>query len=208
MKQAPSWIRGRETLRIISGSAKGKTLFSPPGSKTRPTSDRAREGLFSSLLSEFSTFSGLQFLDLFAGSGAVGVEALSRGAAIVHAVESEGEMGNIAISNFKLVRSPLGAYRVFHSKAERFLESVTASEIGRYDIIFMDPPYDLTNFAIEEMLKTIVERGLLQPAGIIAIERESKGRPFLWSVELQELKVRSYGQGSIFYGGHSASVLP
>ena len=195
-------------MRIIAGIAKGKTLFSPPGSKSRPTSDRAREGLFSSLVSEFSTLSGLNFLDLFAGSGAVGVEALSRGAMIVHAVESDGDLGNVTISNFKLVQSPPGTYRVFHTKAERFLESEKSSDIGRYDIIFMDPPYDLSNTAIEEMLKTIVERGLLQSVGIIAIERKSKARPFLWPVELQELKVRSYGQGSIYYGGHSASVLP
>ena len=194
-------------MRIIAGSAKGKTLFSPPGSKTRPTSDRAREGLFSSLVSEFSTLSGLHFLDLFAGSGAVGVEALSRGAAFVHAVESEGDLGNVAISNFKLVHLPQGEYRVFHTKVERFLESENSSGKNKYDVIFMDPPYDLSNTAIEEMLNTIVERGLLQPVGIIAIERESKGRPFLWPGELKELKVRSYGQGSIYYGGYSASVL-
>jgi 16S rRNA (guanine966-N2)-methyltransferase len=195
-------------MRIIAGSAKGKTLFSPPGSKTRPTSDRAREGLFSSLVSEFSTLSGLHFLDLFAGSGAVGVEALSRGAMVVHAVESDGDMGNVAINNFKLVPLPRGEYRVFHTKAEKFLESENSSDKSRYDIIFMDPPYELSNTAIEEMLKTIVERGLLQPVGIIAIERKSKGRPFLWPGELKELKVRSYGQGSIYYGGYSASVLP
>jgi len=75
------------SMRIIAGSGKGRKLFSPP-SITRPTSDRAREGLFSSLISTFSTLEGLHFLDLFAGSGAVGVEALSRGAALVEAVES------------------------------------------------------------------------------------------------------------------------
>ncbi len=195
-------------MRIIAGSAKGKSLISPPDDRTRPTSDRAREGLFSSLISEFSSLVGLHFLDLFAGSGAVGVEALSRGVAIVHAVESDGDMGNIAISNFQLVKSPAGAYRVFHTRAERFLESDQASEKAPYDIIFMDPPYELSNLAVEELLQTIVSRDLLQPRGIVAIERVSKSSPFTWPAGMEEIKVRSYGQGSIYYGGYSASVLP
>ena len=195
-------------MRIIAGSAKGKTLVSPPGDRTRPTSDRAREGLFSSLESEFSSLTGLHFLDLFAGSGAVGVEAFSRGSAIVHAVESDGDMGNVAISNFQLVKSPAGAYRVFHTRAERFLESDHATEKGQYDIIFMDPPYDLSNQVVEEMLESIVKADLLQPRGIIAIERVSKSSPFRWPAGMEVIKVRSYGQGSIYYGGYSASVLP
>jgi len=195
-------------MRIIAGSAKGKTLNSPPDLRTRPTSDRAREGLFSSLSSDFNSITGLNFLDLFAGSGAVGVEALSRGAAVVHAVESEGDMGNVAISNFQLVKSPAGSYRVFHTKADRFLESDHAAEKGCYDIIFMDPPYELSNGVIESLLETIKVKDLLQPLGIVAIERESKSKPFTWPEGFQEIKVRSYGQGSIYYGGYSASVLP
>jgi 16S rRNA (guanine966-N2)-methyltransferase len=195
-------------MRIIAGSAKGKTLFSPPDTRTRPTSDRAREGLFSSLVSEFSSLEGLHFLDLFAGSGAVGVEALSRGAAIVHAVESDGDMGNVSISNFQLVKPAAGSYRVFHTKADRFLDSEQATSTGGYDIIFMDPPYELSNKGIEELLESIASRGALHQLGIIAIERESKGKPFTWPSPLEEIKVRSYGQGSIFYGGYSASVLP
>ena len=195
-------------MRIIAGSAKGKTLISPPDSRTRPTSDRAREGLFSSLVSEFSSLSGLHFLDLFAGSGAVGVEALSRGAALVHAVESDGDMGNIAIGNFKLVHASVGKFRVFHTSAAKFLNSESAGESGKYDIIFMDPPYDLSNAVIFELLEVVKNRDLLQPQGIIAIERESKSSPFAWPAGMIDLKVRSYGQGSIFYGGYSASVLP
>ena len=194
-------------MRIIAGSAKGKALNSPPDSRTRPTSDRAREGLFSSLDSEFSSLVGLNFLDLYAGSGAVGVEALSRGAAVVHAVESEGDMGSIAISNFQLVKNSAGSYRVFHTKTERFLESDHAAEKGKYDIIFMDPPYEISNAVIEEHLQTIIARDLLQPRGIVAIERESKSAPFTWPHPFEGIKVRSYGQGSIYYGGYSATVL-
>ena len=195
-------------MRIIAGSAKGKTLISPTDIRTRPTSDRAREGLFSSLESEFSSLQDLYFLDLFAGSGAVGVEALSRGAKLVHAVESESDISQLAIENFELIKKPSGKFRVFHSKAARFLESDHAGMQGAYDIIFMDPPYELGNSDVEELLKIIVERKLLQPRGVIAIERKTKKLPFAWPPTMEELKVRSYGQGSIFYGNYSASVLP
>ena len=195
-------------MRIIAGSAKGKTLVSPPDSQARPTSDRAREGLFSSLESEFSSLQGLHFLDLFAGSGAVGVEALSRGASVVHAVESESSVESITTKNFQSIKLPNGIFRVFHTTVARFLESDHALEKGKYDIIFMDPPYELSNQAIEELLEVIKDRDLLAPHGILAIERKSKSSPFTWPTGMEEIKVRSYGQGSIFYGGYSASVLP
>ena len=194
-------------MRRIAGSAKGKTLISPPDSRTRPTSDRAREGVFSTLESEFSSLEGLHFLDLFAGSGAVGVEALSRGASVVHAVESESSVESVAIKNFQCVKTAIGAYRVFHTSAERFLASDNATEKGQYDIIFMDPPYELSNQSIEELLEVIKTRDLLALRGVLAIERKSKSSPFTWPEGFEEIKVRSYGQGSIFYGGYSASVL-
>ncbi len=177
-------------MRIIAGLAKGKTLLSPVDARVRPTSDRAREGLFSSLESEFSSIQDLKFLDLFAGSGAVGVEA-------------ESDVHDLAISNFQLVKNASGNYRVFQSKALRFLESDAAI---MYDIIFMDPPYDVNNSAIEELLAVIDQRTLIQPRGIIAIERETKSSPFTWPAGMELLKIRSYGQGSIFYGAYSASV--
>ena len=89
-------------MRIIAGVAKGRTLASVAGA-TRPTSDRAREGLFSSLLSEFGDFLGLNFLDLFAGSGAIGLEALSRGATLVHCVEKDERANRTISTNSELV---------------------------------------------------------------------------------------------------------
>jgi len=191
-------------MRIIAGSSKGKTLFSPTG-KTRPTSDRAREGLFSSLDSEFGSMSELNFLDLFSGSGAVGVEALSRGAANVYSVEDHSPTAVIAAKNFELVAKSTGKFTVITSTAERFV--ATPHQIS-FDIIFMDPPYDLANSEIEKIITEINSNNLLKRNGIIAIERETKKAQFAWPQPFIEEKVRSYGQGSIFYGGYSASVLP
>jgi 16S rRNA (guanine966-N2)-methyltransferase len=191
-------------MRIIAGSSKGKTLLSPTG-KTRPTSDRAREGLFSSLDSEFGSMSELNFLDLFSGSGAVGVEALSRGAASVYSIEDHAPTAGVASKNFELVNNPAGKFTVVTTTAERF---VATPHQNSFDIIFMDPPYDVANEVIEKILVEINSNNLLKRSGIIAIERETKKAQFIWPQPFIEEKVRSYGQGSIFYGGYSASVLP
>ncbi len=190
-------------MRIIAGKAKGKNLISPTSDGVRPTSDRAREGLFSSLESTFSGIEDLNFLDLFAGSGAVGVEALSRGAALVHAVEADEPTAEIAIANFKSVGELSRKHKVFQSRVSRFLQSEFPV---KYDVIFMDPPYEVSNEDIEDLLDTIQVRDLLQPRGLVAIERRGKTDPFNWPDGMGLEKVRSYGQGSIFYGGYSASV--
>jgi 16S rRNA (guanine966-N2)-methyltransferase len=191
-------------VRIIAGSSKGMNLLSP-GEKTRPTSDRAREGLFSSLESSFGTLEGLNFLDLFSGSGAVGVEALSRGANLVHSVEKDDDASEVAAKNFNLIKNAGGKHHLFRMSAITFVQS---SRGLAYDIIFMDPPYEISNHTIEEILQSILAHKLLTPIGMVAIERRSKGDPFTWPEPLTSEKVRSYGQGSIFYGGYSASVLP
>ena len=191
-------------MRIIAGTSKGKNLFSPTG-KTRPTTDRAREGLFSSLESEFGSMSELNFLDLFSGSGAVGVEALSRGAANVYSIEDHASTAAIASKNFGLVNSESGKFTVITSLAERYV--ATPHQIA-FDIIFMDPPYDVANNIIENILTEINSNNLLKRNGIIAIERKTKKAQFSWPTPFIEEKIRSYGEGSIFYGGYSASVLP
>jgi 16S rRNA (guanine966-N2)-methyltransferase len=195
-------------LRIIAGSSKGKALSSPIDLRTRPTSDRAREGLFSSLESEFGSITGLYFLDLFCGSGAVGVEALSRGAELVIAVDSDPVVSTIAMVNFSIVDGFERQSKVFSVPVEEYVKSVSRSSDYRFDIIFMDPPYDLANETIEQLLQAIDERQLLQPKGVIAVERRSKDFPFTWPVSMEGIKIRSYGQGSIYYGNYSASVLP
>lgn len=184
-------------MRIISGSAKGKKLHSPLDERIRPTSDRAREGLFSVLESEYGNFRDLCVLDLFAGTGAVGVEALSRGASLVHAVEKD--FTDLTRSNFSLVDLADGRFQIFHAKANDFLENCEAI---RYDIIFMDPPYEMSNAEITELLIQIRDRQLIQPRGIIAIERASKEDAFVWPDTMACEKVRSYGEASIYFGGY------
>ena len=189
------------SMRIIAGIGKGRKLFSPL-SITRPTSDRAREGLFSSLISTFGTLEGLHFLDLFAGSAAVGVEALSRGAALVEAVESNSVSADVCEENFALLSSltGVGKFKVHNKTVFEFLNHTASNP---YEIIYIDPPYEVANSEIEKILKKIISLNLLSKFGVIAIERDRKVKAFTWPPSLTELKVRSYGAGSIHYGVHT-----
>jgi 16S rRNA (guanine966-N2)-methyltransferase len=188
-------------MRIIAGLGKGRKLLSPPD-VTRPTSDRAREGLFSSLISSLGTLGDKNFLDLFAGSGAVGVEALSRGALLVEAVESDPKSAKVCEQNFNLISGSegVGKFSVYNQTCFEFLNHRVNKT---YDIIFLDPPYELTNFEVEKLLKKILALKILSTDGLIAIERDGKAQSFTWPVGLVEIKVRSYGAGSIHYGAVS-----
>ena len=189
------------SMRIIAGLGKGRKLFSPP-SITRPTSDRAREGLFSSLISTFGSLDGLHFLDLFAGSGAVGVEALSRGAGLVEAVENNSVSAEVCEKNFELLKNQpeLGKFKVHKTTTFEYLNHLANKQ---FEIIFLDPPYEVSNIEIEKILKKIQSNNLLSKFGVIAIERDAKGEAFTWPDGLIETKIRSYGQGAIHYGSHA-----
>jgi 16S rRNA (guanine966-N2)-methyltransferase len=189
-------------MRIIAGMAKGRNLFSPIGA-TRPTSDRAREALFSSLESEFGSMSDLNFLDLYCGSGAVGAEALSRGAAVVYAIDNDDKATTVARQNLELLQniSGVGTYNVVTSSVGKFLEK--GADLT-FDVVFVDPPYDLPNNEIEKTMEALLRNGFLKPSSVIAIERDAKSRPLNWPAGLQEVKQRKYGAAMIIYAEPSA----
>lgn len=184
-------------MRIIAGLAKGRNLISPSGA-TRPTSDRAREALFSTLESEFGSINDLTVLDLYCGSGAVGAEALSRGAAVVYAVDNDEKATSVTRQNFALLEniSGIGTTSVITSSVGKFLDNT--SEL-KFDVVFLDPPYDLPNNEIEKTLSSLVKNGFLKSSAVIAIERDSKSKRLNWPLGLKELKERKYGAATIFY---------
>jgi 16S rRNA (guanine966-N2)-methyltransferase len=130
-------------MRIIAGVAKGRSLSSVAGA-TRPTSDRAREAIFSTLTSEFGDFLGLHVLDLFSGSGAMGLEALSRGASLVHCVEKDDSAAKTISTNSSLVQKAqtVGVFHLFHMSAQKFAESTPQHQ---YHFVYIDPPYDFAD---------------------------------------------------------------
>jgi 16S rRNA (guanine966-N2)-methyltransferase len=185
-------------MRIIAGLAKGRTLSTVAGA-TRPTSDRAREGLFSSLLSEFGDFLGVNFLDLFAGSGAIGLEALSRGAAVVHAVEKNEAACKTISANHDLVSHSKvpGVFHLYSMSAQRFLENPAPME---YDIVYLDPPYDFSDVELYKCLVNLRAGGFLKSDALIAVEKASKAAALKWPSGYAALRERNYGQALIYYG--------
>ena len=188
-------------MRIIAGVAKGRTLGTVAGA-TRPTSDRAREGLFSSLLSEFGDFLGLHVLDLFGGSGAIALEALSRGASLVHIVEKDNDAQKTIENNFELVNKnkPAGKFHLYSMSAQRFVSDPPKE---RYHIVYIDPPYEFLDSEVEDILSKLHEGGFLKDDALIAVERTAKRSNFSWPTGFTAVRERNYGQATIFYGNYT-----
>ena len=184
-------------MRIIAGVARGRTLGSVAGA-TRPTSDRAREGLFSSLTSEFGSFEGVHVLDLFGGSGAIALESLSRGATLVHVVEKDDEAQKTIETNYELVKksNPPGKFQLFGMSAERFLKDLPKA---KYHLVYIDPPYDFSNQAVEDVLSALHDGEFLSSDAFIAVERTARGTQFIWPDAFSPARERNYGQATIYY---------
>ena len=174
--------------RIIAGEARGRRLQVPIGEVTRPTSDRAREGLFSSLQS-LGDVDGARVLDLYAGSGALGLEALSRGAASATFVEDDPLALNAIRDNVAKVSLP-GAH-VVPMKVEVFL---AAGPEPRYDVAFLDPPYEVD---VTQVLVALVP--WLTEAAVVAVERRTRGEEPAWPEGLQSERSRRYGEATLWY---------
>jgi 16S rRNA (guanine966-N2)-methyltransferase len=183
--------------RIIAGAVGGRQLAVPPGRGTRPTSDRAREGIFLTLDSLYGLH-GARVMDLYSGSGAIGLEALSRGAAEAVLVESDPK----AIRTIKANVRSLGleGARVVADKVERLLGKEASGSGGPYDIVFADPPYAVSDEEVRVVLELLRDNGWLVNEGLVAFERESRGKPLMWPEGYVEERVRRYGEASVWYG--------
>jgi 16S rRNA (guanine966-N2)-methyltransferase len=150
-------------MRIIAGAWRGRPLEAPPGTATRPTSDRAREGLFSMLASRIGSFEGLKVADLFAGTGALGLEALSRGAAHCTFIEKDRQPLDILGRNI----DRLGA----RERADIRAQAVEHVSLGPCDLILMDPPYG------QGLAQPALDRAAawLAPGGWLSLETHGEG---------------------------------
>jgi 16S rRNA (guanine966-N2)-methyltransferase len=180
--------------RIVAGLAKGRRLAVPPH-LTRPTADRAREALFSSLASRVG-LDGVRFLDLFAGSGAVGLEALSRGAAAVTLVESDRATCQVLRANVAAVGLP--GTQVVQRDAAAYLAGDTNST-EPFDVAFADPPYRLDDDRLAQLLELLAARWLADEA-LVVVERSARSPAPRWPDTIEEVQRRRYGAGTLWYG--------
>ena len=190
--------------RIIAGGAGGRRLAVPSGRSTRPTSDRTREGLFSSLVAMFGSFDGLTVLDLYAGSGALGLEALSRGAADVLLVESDAGAAQVIKRNIEVVGLP--GVRVVRDRVDRALRRGPGEASPRRQLVFADPPYSLPDEELTAMLAELAEGGWLAGDALVIIERDARSAAPSWPPGFAEDRSRRYGETVLWYGRASGDT--
>ncbi len=186
--------------RVIAGEAGGRRLAVPGGRETRPTSDRAREGLFATISSIVGSLAGTRVLDLYAGSGAVGLEALSRGAGHVLLVEAGARAGRVIKENVATLDLP-GA-EVLVDRVERVLTRERGPGAGdaRYDVVFADPPYALDGAELSAMLTALADRAWLAPGALVIVERATRSGPVHWPAGYVQDRARRYGEATFWYG--------
>lgn len=182
--------------RIVAGSRRGRRLETPSGESTRPTTDRVREALFSALASWAGTvaeapadaLAGLAFLDLYAGSGAIGLEAASRGAEPVLLVESDARTAALARRNVATLALTVGV----RATTVEALARATASQA--YDVVFVDPPYALAADRLDAVVADLVAHGWLAPDGLLVLERSSRSTAPRWPDAVVDTWERAYGE--------------
>ncbi len=181
--------------RIIGGSARGRRLRTPPGEATRPTSDRVREALFSALESRLGSLHGVRLLDLYAGSGAVALEAVSRGAQAAAAVEADRRTAAIVTENARTLGFA-DEVEVLAQRVERVLARPAAHA---FDVVFADPPYPLETEEVERVLGLLVANGWLADGGVLVLERSARSVEPQWPEPLALDSRKAYGETVLWY---------
>lgn len=180
-------------MRIIAGRVGGTVIKAPPGRHTRPTSDRVKEALFSRLEHE-GLLDGTRVLDLFAGSGALGLEAASRGAAHVLLVEKAAS----AVTVCRINVTTLGLREVVQVRAASVATTLAHPPDRPYELVFADPPYDLPAADIDAILDALLAHGWLAPDALVVLERGSRDRPPSLPPALTG-RSRRYGETTLWF---------
>ncbi|WP_237235823.1 16S rRNA (guanine(966)-N(2))-methyltransferase RsmD [Rothia nasimurium] len=184
--------------RIIAGAAGGLRLANVPGDNTRPTTDRVKEALFSRL-DTYGVLDGARVLDLFGGSGALGCEALSRGADHVDFVDHYPKAVTVIEKNIAAVgKAASGSARVHKMTARTYLTHAA----GPWDLVFLDPPYDVTNSELEELLALLAP--CLAEGAVVVVERATRTDEPTWPEGIEKFAEKKYGETVLYYVEPSA----
>lgn len=183
-------------MRVIAGEFGGQTFDAPKGRDTRPTTDRVREAMFSSIASLVEDFEGLNVCDAFAGSGAFGIESLSRGAAFATFAERDKKTAQLIERNLrKLGINSRG--RVISIDTLKTPQVLAAH--SPFDLLFLDPPYKISSCAISELIDALYATGALNDGAIIVYEHATQEKCIEWNKHIQLLKEKKYGTTMMSY---------
>jgi 16S rRNA (guanine966-N2)-methyltransferase len=188
--------------RIIGGDFRGRSI-KVPDAETRPTSSRVREAIFSSVEHAVSGLDDLRVLDLFSGSGAFGIESISRGAAEAVLIEKDlraadtlhTNVANFGIKNARVVI------------ADAFTDVAQKSGRGTFDVVFIDPPYSFEDQDVDTLIANLVQNDWLNEYAVIVVERGSRSQ-VQWPESVEELRKKVYGDTSIWYGQYLTNEDP
>ncbi|MCK2242377.1 MULTISPECIES: 16S rRNA (guanine(966)-N(2))-methyltransferase RsmD [unclassified Crossiella] len=178
--------------RIVAGVAGGRRLTVPPKG-TRPTSERVREALFSALEAALD-LDGARVLDLYAGSGALGLEALSRGAGHALFVESDRRAADVLRANIATV-----GLRGAEVRAAAVGAALALPAAAPYDVVFADPPYAVDGAALTAALAALVANGWVTNGALVLVERAARDGAVDWPEPLAELRTRKYGDTAVHW---------
>ena len=196
------WCRSAAMLRymhVITGRFKGMPLATPRA-ETRPTTDRTKEALFSRLESH-GLLQDARVLDLFGGTGALGIEALSRGAHELVVVESSAQAAQLIAQTLTALRRYAGwqegmGARVVHAKAERYAAKAKPGE--PFDLVLIDSPYAFASADCERLLRDLTARGLVARFGAIVLERSTRTAPPAAPEGWVMIDRRDYGETAVY----------
>ena len=188
--------------RIIAGSRGGQRIVMPPGDRTRPTTDRVREALFSTITAWAGraaepveqSLSGMAFCDLYAGSGAVGLEAASRGATRVLLIERDPRTAQLCRRNAEALGL---AVDVVISPVEQILKKPPARS---FDIVFADPPYELDAATVSAQIEQLVVNSWVDRGSLIVVERSRRTPQLVWPNAAAKRWSRAYGETILSFG--------
>ena len=185
--------------RIIGGTAGGRRIDAPRGTSTRPSSDRVREALFSAIESWCGSLQGLRFLDLYAGSGAVGLEAWSRGAGVVTLVEQSRRTAAVISANARAL-----GFAKAHVVAAPVAATLLRPPAAPYDVVFLDPPYPTPPEEVDADLARLTGEWVV-PGGMVVVERSSRTRAPVFPDEYTDRRERKYGETTLHFA-HAAGL--
>lgn len=181
--------------RIVAGRYGGRRLLTPAGAATRPTSERVREAIFSRL-DHLGVLTGARVLDLYAGGGSLGLEAASRGAAEVVLVDVAKAATTVAAKNVRALGAP--ATRVVTADAARYLGHPPPAGPG-FDVVLLDPPYDLAEIELAAVLRALAAPGRLEPRALVVVERSTRSPEPSWPAGWGAVTSKRYGETAVWF---------